>query len=104
MVGNENLVQADSATNGPSTEWTLSFEHAGMTAPASPDFQMSVSRSNPWYRQNIFSATYVPTMAGQEPRIAPVIHPDMLRVMFGLTQYLTPRLRPAIRWLLAKGW
>lgn len=60
-------------------------------------------RIEPWYRQNIFSAAYGPTVAGQEPRIASVIHPDMLRVMFGLSRYVPPKLLPAIRWLRARG-
>jgi SAM-dependent methyltransferase len=33
----------------------------------------------PWYRQNIFVATRLSGTAGREPRINPVIHPDMLR-------------------------
>ena len=33
----------------------------------------------PWYRQNIFTAKRAPTLAGKEPRIRAVIHPDMLQ-------------------------
>ncbi len=33
----------------------------------------------PWYRQNMFIATKDPTMAGTEPKLRPVIHPEMLR-------------------------
>lgn len=32
----------------------------------------------PWYRQNLFTARHDPTHAGTEPRIAPVLHPDIL--------------------------
>jgi len=53
----------------------------------------------PWYRQNVFSAVHAPTIAGQEPRIAPVIHPDMLPVMFGLSRYVPSKLLPGLRWL-----
>jgi len=31
----------------------------------------------PWYRQNVFMATWAPDRAGREPRIKPVVHPDM---------------------------
>lgn len=31
-----------------------------------------------WYRQNIFRAVRDPSLAGSEPRIASVVHPDML--------------------------
>jgi hypothetical protein len=31
----------------------------------------------PWYRQNIFSAARSPNLAGNEPRLISVIHPDM---------------------------
>ncbi len=31
-----------------------------------------------WYRQNIFRAIHDPNLAGSEPRIASVVHPDML--------------------------
>lgn len=34
----------------------------------------------PWYRQNMFLATRRPDLAGREPRILPVIHPDMAKL------------------------
>ena len=41
----------------------------------------SDERIEPWYRQNMFTAQRDPDRAGQEPRIAPVIHPAMLQMM-----------------------
>ena len=35
----------------------------------------------PWYRQNIFSARHDPALAGLEPQIASLIHPDMMASM-----------------------
>jgi SAM-dependent methyltransferase len=35
----------------------------------------------PWYRQNVFIAKRAPGVAGTEPRIKPVVHPDMLDAM-----------------------
>lgn len=40
-----------------------------------------LSDVEPWYRQNIFTAKYSPTEAGREPRIRPLIHPEMLERM-----------------------
>lgn len=37
-----------------------------------------ISTIEPWYRQNIFIAYRASEMAGREPRIAPVIHPQMI--------------------------
>lgn len=34
----------------------------------------------PWYRQNVFVATRAPDLAGKEPRLRSVIHPDMLGI------------------------
>jgi SAM-dependent methyltransferase len=39
------------------------------------------NRIEPWYRQNIFTATKAPEAAGREPRILPVINPDMYKLM-----------------------
>jgi SAM-dependent methyltransferase len=54
-------------------------------------------RVDPWYRQNIFLAVRDPNDAGNEPRIPPVIHPDMLRVMNGLGNRLPPNLARFVR-------
>ncbi len=35
----------------------------------------------PWYRQNIFRARRNPGLAGKEPRINSVIHPDMIKLI-----------------------
>jgi SAM-dependent methyltransferase len=43
----------------------------------------------PWYRQNIFWARLNPQDAGREPRIAPVMHPDMTESMqFGFRKQI----------------
>jgi SAM-dependent methyltransferase len=39
------------------------------------------SRIEPWYRQNMFWARRDPSLAGQEPRLRPVIHPDFVEGM-----------------------
>jgi SAM-dependent methyltransferase len=51
----------------------------------------------PWYRQNMFIAKYDPAAAGNEPRLIPVIHPEMMRVMTGLSRHLPPPLTKAAR-------
>jgi SAM-dependent methyltransferase len=38
-----------------------------------------VAEIEPWYRENIFTAHRAPDVAGNEPRINAVIHPDMLQ-------------------------
>jgi SAM-dependent methyltransferase len=55
------------------------------------------ARIEPWYRQNMFIAVYNPDFAGNEPRIMPVIHPDMIPVMAGLSRYFSPTLVHLIR-------
>lgn len=37
----------------------------------------SLADVEPWYRQNIFVARYSPGEAGTEPRLPPVVHPDI---------------------------
>jgi SAM-dependent methyltransferase len=51
----------------------------------------------PWYRQNVFMATRDVDRAGAEPRVLPVIHPDMMRVMSGLGNRLPPAIAEALR-------
>jgi len=40
-------------------------------------------RVEPWYRQNLFIARRNPAAAGHEPRLRPVVHPQILRKLFG---------------------
>jgi hypothetical protein len=40
----------------------------------------NLSQIEPWYRQNVFTARFAPSVAGAEPKIPAVIHPDMLRL------------------------
>jgi len=40
-------------------------------------------RIEPWYRKNLFVARRNPATAGQEARLRPVIHPELLPKLFG---------------------
>jgi SAM-dependent methyltransferase len=55
------------------------------------------SRIEPWYRQNMFFAKYGPADAGNEARLLPVVHPEMMRVMTGLSKHFPPTLAKAAR-------
>ena len=61
----------------------------------------SDSRIEPWYRQNMFFASYRPAAAGSEARLVPVIHPEMMRVMTGLSRHFPPTLAKAARQIRA---
>ena len=37
----------------------------------------NIDEIEPWYRQNLFVAKYLPDIAGDEPRIAGAIHPEL---------------------------
>jgi SAM-dependent methyltransferase len=56
-------------------------------------------RIRPWYRQNMFAAMHAPALAGREPRIVPVVHPDMLRAMTESSSRVPQRLLRGIRWV-----
>ncbi len=59
--------------------WQGLFNRYGFTCDAAVRWQLwDDARVEPWYRQNIFLAAHAPEAAGQEPRIAPVVHPDYL--------------------------
>ena len=59
--------------------WQGLFNAAGFACDDSLRWKLwDISQVEPWYRQNIFVAQRAPKMAGQEPRIHGVIHPDML--------------------------
>ena len=51
----------------------------------------------PWYRQNMFRATRQLDVAGSEPRILPLIHPELC------LSIVQSRLVAAVRELLAEG-
>jgi SAM-dependent methyltransferase len=62
--------------------WQKLFNERGFVC--SDDVRWKIWDSNaiePWYRQNIFIAHHDPSMAGREPRIRSVFHPEMVRVL-----------------------
>lgn len=62
----------------------------------------------PWYRQNMFRAIRDANTAGSEPRIASVVHPDMLKppaaeaIRPGLRSYVPKRLKAVFRKAMAQ--
>lgn len=51
-------------------------------------------RIGPWYRQNMFEVRRDRALAGREPRLLPVVHPDMLPHMEAVGRaVLAERLR-----------
>lgn len=57
--------------------WQALFNSRGYACEDSPRWRIwRDSRIEPWYRQNLFAARKDPA-AGTEPRIQPVLHPDM---------------------------
>ena len=61
--------------------WQDLFNMQGYVCDDSFRWQLwEIQAVEPWYRQNIFVARRASVIAGQEPRINSVIHPDMLRI------------------------
>lgn len=59
--------------------WQRLFNERGFTCSDEVRWRLWRQRElEPWYRQNLFTARRVGDSAGQEPRIAPTIHPEML--------------------------
>ncbi len=59
--------------------WQRLFNGSGYVCDDSIRWKIwNIEAIEPWYRQNMFLAARAPTRAGQEPRIRPVIHPQML--------------------------
>jgi SAM-dependent methyltransferase len=59
--------------------WQCLFNSHGFVCDDSIRWQIwEDSRIEPWYRQNIFWARHDPLKAGQEPRLRPVIHPELV--------------------------
>lgn len=50
----------------------------------------------PWYRQNLFVARKCATEAGKEPRIRPVVHPEIVALMI---QVEFEQCTPSLNWL-----
>lgn len=58
--------------------WQALFNEHGYSCHDEIRFRMwRDTRIEPWYRQNMFLACKAPAVAGNEPRILPLIHPDM---------------------------
>jgi len=69
--------------------WQDHFNRCGFFCEDSIRWQIwSDPRIEPWYRQNVFWARRNPSLAGSEPRIQPVIHPDFMEGMCG--SYASP--------------
>jgi len=62
--------------------WQKLFNENGFVCSDAPRWQIwSVAEIEPWYRQNIFTATYDANLAGREKRICKVIHPDLFEAL-----------------------
>jgi SAM-dependent methyltransferase len=62
--------------------WQQLFNEMGFVCHADVRWRMwQNSQIEPWYRQNVFIAKYSPSQAGQEERIQPIIHPEMLPML-----------------------
>jgi hypothetical protein len=58
--------------------WQGLFNDCGYVCDDSVRWNLwEVKEVEPWYRQNVFCATYSPDFAGTEVRIRSVIHPEM---------------------------
>lgn len=58
----------------------------------------------PWYRQNIFTAKHAPLIAGNEPRLKAVIHPEMVGSSENQRSIMIRQIEDgseAIRWYLS---
>jgi SAM-dependent methyltransferase len=63
--------------------WQEKFNNHGYTCDDSVRWQIwDDKRIEPWYRQNMFWARCDVSAAGQEPRIKPVIHPEMIESVY----------------------
>jgi SAM-dependent methyltransferase len=61
--------------------WQALFNRNGYVCDDTFRWEIWENREiEPWYRQNIFLAQHAPDIAGKEPRLRPVIHPDMLEI------------------------
>lgn len=59
--------------------WQRLFNLSGFVCEDAIRWQIwNDSSIEPWYRQNMFLARRDPGAAGHEPRISPVVHPDMM--------------------------
>ena len=58
--------------------WQRLFNEREYTCDDAIRWQLwNVHEIEPWYRQNMFVAVRSPSSAGKEPRLLPVLHPDM---------------------------
>ncbi|MEI8290495.1 MAG: class I SAM-dependent methyltransferase [Verrucomicrobiota bacterium] len=62
--------------------WQQLFNERGYVCSDEIRWKMwSNEQIEPWYRQNIFVARRDPPAAGKEPRIVPVLHPAIVKLM-----------------------
>lgn len=65
------------------TYWQDFFNSHGFVCDDSVRWQIwTDARIEPWYRQNMFWVRRDPTNAGREPRIDPVVHPEMVESIY----------------------
>jgi len=58
--------------------WQTLFNNRLYTCDDSIRWRLwEIQEIEPWYRQNMFIARYSPDEAGKEPRLMPVLHPDL---------------------------
>ncbi len=82
--------------------WQSLFNSEGFICSDSIRWQIWDDQNiEPWYRQNLFSAWKDPKQAGTEPRIQPVIHPEISKVML---QFSTKFNNPEHIRKIEQGW
>jgi SAM-dependent methyltransferase len=59
--------------------WQQLFNHRGFVCSDEIRWRIwDMEDVEPWYKQNMFVALFMPNKAGKEARIRPVIHPEMI--------------------------
>ena len=87
--------------------WQDLFNRRGFICSDSVRWRMwNDDRVEPWYRQNMFEARRDHALAGREPRLLPVVHPDMLPHLdaAGRAAVLAERLRHEESGALPLSW
>jgi SAM-dependent methyltransferase len=79
--------------------WQALFNQMGFRCDDRIRWEMWADTNiEPWYRQNIFTAVKEPAMAGSEPRIRSVIHPEMQFLLGLLDRTQVEDARMPLRW------
>lgn len=68
--------------------WQEHFNNLGYVCDSSIRCQIWENECiEPWYRQNLFTAIYKPNIAGQEPRLQALVHPQMIPFLVNKNRY-----------------